>query len=123
MKLVDLSGNEITSKENKKAREFESQLESKSTKMLEPIINKIKLSGSKIPEQQFMQIVSMAQSQLFNRLIFNLIAKVGINSIDELLTEDDVDELSTELGNQIKMVDSQEYMKQMQEMQGMKDKS
>lgn len=108
MKLVDPSGNEVTSKENKNANELEKQLSGKIEEMLKPVMNKIKLSGAQIPQQQLMQISSMAHQMLFNRMIYNLMLKVGIENVDELLSEDDVEELTTSLKNQIKMVDSSE---------------
>ena len=46
MKLVDPSGKEVTSKENKQAKELEKQLDSKIENLLEPVINKIKLAGA-----------------------------------------------------------------------------
>lgn len=120
MKLVDPSGNEVTSKQNENAQELEKQVSKKVEKMLEPILNKVKLSGAQVPQQQLVQISSMAHQMLFNRMIYNLIQKVGIEDIDELLADDDVEELKTELSNQIKMVDSaemQERMKQQQQQQ------
>lgn len=123
MKLVDPSGNEITSKQNEEAQELEKQLSKKVENMLEPVLNKIKLSGAKVPQQQLMQISSMAHQMLFNRMIYNLLSKVGIEDIEELLTEDDLEELKTELSNQIKMVDSSELQemakkRQQQQSQG-----
>lgn len=115
MKLVDPSGKEVTSKENKEAGELEQQLAKKTEKVLEPILNKIKLSGSQIPQDQLMQIFSMAQSNLFNRMVFNLAIKMGITNMDDLVSDDDVEELKTELSNQIQMVDSDEYRQQMEE--------
>jgi len=117
MKLVDPSGNEITSKQNEDAQKLEKQVSKKVENILEPILNKIKLSGAKVPQQQLVQISSMAHQMLFNRMIYNLLIKVGIEDIDELLTEDDVEELKTDLGNQIKMVDSAELQKRMQQEQ------
>jgi hypothetical protein len=113
MKLVDSSGNEITSKENKEAKELEKQLSQKSEELIEPILNKIKLSGSQLPQEQLMQLISMAHSSLFNRLLYNLIIKSGYTTIDELLSEDDVEELKTNLSNQIRMVDPNEMKQQM----------
>jgi tRNA(Glu) U13 pseudouridine synthase TruD len=90
------------------------------------VLNKIKLSGAQVPQQQLMQLSSAAQQMLFNRMIYNLLKKVGIEDIEEVLSEDDVEELSTSLKNQIKMVDSneiQEQMKQrMQQQQNNADK-
>ncbi|MDX1618099.1 MAG: hypothetical protein R3224_04900 [Balneolaceae bacterium] len=120
MKLVDPSGNEVTSKQNENAQELEKQLSKKVEKLLEPILNKVKLSGAQVPQQQLVQISSMAHQMLFNRMIYNLIQKIGIEDIDELLSEDDVEELKTDLSNQIKMVDSnemQEMMKKQQQQQ------
>ncbi|MGD8426752.1 MAG: hypothetical protein PVH63_03925 [Balneolaceae bacterium] len=126
MKLVDPNGNEVTSKENKDAKELEKQMSKKVEKLLEPVLNKIKLSGAQVPQQQLMQLSSAAQQMLFNRMIYNLLKKVGIEDIEEVLSEDDVEELSTSLKNQIKMVDSneiQEQMKQrMQQQQNNADK-
>jgi hypothetical protein len=124
MKLVDPSGKEVTSKENKNAKELEKQLSKKLEAMLEPILNKIRLSGSQVPQQQLMQLSSAAHQMLFNRMIYNLIKKVGIDNLDELLSEDDVEELKTSLSNQVKFADPseiQEMMKQRQQ-QGNPDK-
>lgn len=121
MKLVDPSGNEVTSKENKDAQELEKQMSRKIEKMLEPVMNKIKLSGAQVPQQQLMQLSSAAQQMLFNRMIYNLLQKVGIENLDDVLADDDIEELSTSLKNQIQMVDSnemQERMKQEMEQQG-----
>lgn len=124
MKLVDADGNEITSKENVDAKELEKQMSKKIETLLEPVMNKIKLSGAQVPQQQLMQLSSAAQQMLHNRMIYNLLQKVGIEDLDEVLSEDDIEELSTSLKNQIKMVDgdeaqnAQQQMKQkMQEMQ------
>ncbi|MDX1672342.1 MAG: hypothetical protein R3211_08365 [Balneolaceae bacterium] len=117
MKLVDPSGNEITSKENEEAKELEKQLSKKVEKMLEPIINKIKLSGAKVSQQQLMQVSSTAHQMLFNRMIYNLLSKVGIEDIDELISEDDLEELKTSFSNQIKMVDSSEMQQMMEQAQ------
>lgn len=110
----------MTSKQNENAQELEKQLSKKVEKLLEPILNKVKLSGAQVPQQQLVQISSMAHQMLFNRMIYNLIQKIGIEDIDELLSEDDVEELKTDLSNQIKMVDSnemQEMMKKQQQQQ------
>ncbi|HLR32509.1 MAG TPA: hypothetical protein VK074_08465 [Fodinibius sp.] len=117
MKLVDPSGNEVTSKENKDAKELEKQMSRKIEALLEPVMNKVQLSGAQIPQQQLMQLSSAAQQMLFNRMIYNLLQKVGIEGIDEVLSEDDVEELATSLKNQIKMVDSSEAQQQMQQQQ------
>ncbi|MEX0646405.1 MAG: hypothetical protein WEA56_07425 [Balneolaceae bacterium] len=105
MKLVDPSGKEVTSKENKEAGELEKQLNKKIEKLLEPVMNKIKLSGGQIPQQQLMQLSSAAHQMLFNRMIYNLMIKVGVKDISEVLSEDDVDELQTSLNNQLQVVD------------------
>ncbi len=112
MKLVDPSGNEVTSKENKDAKELEKQMSKKIEALLEPVMNKVKLSV-----RSNMQLSSAAQQMLFNRMIYNLLQKVGIEDIDEVLSEDDVEELSTSLKNQIKMVDSNDMQQKMQQMQ------
>lgn len=121
MKLVDPNGNEVTSKENKDAKELEKQMSKKIEKLLEPVMNKIKLSGAQVPQQQLMQLSSAAQQMLFNRMIYNLLQKVGIEDIEEVLSEDDVEELSTSLKNQVKMVDGDNAQQQMkQKMEQMK---
>lgn len=120
MKLVDPSGNEVTSKENKDAKELEKQLSKKLENMLEPIMNKIKLSGAQVPQQQLMQLSSAAHQMLFNRMLYNLMIKVGVENVDDLLTEDDLEELKTELSNQVKMVDSDEMQEQMRKQQQQK---
>ncbi len=108
MKLVDPSGNEITSKENEKANELEKQLNSQIEKLLEPIFNKLKLSGAQVPQEQLMQLSSAAHQMLFNRMIYNLLSKVGIENISEVLSDDDVEELQTSLSNQLKVVNPNE---------------
>ncbi len=108
MKLVDPNGNEVTSKENTDAKELEEQMSKKIEALLEPVMNKIKLSGAQVPQQQLMQVSSAAQQMLFNRMVYNLLQKVGIEDLDEVLSEDDVEELSTSLKNQVKMVDGEE---------------
>lgn len=122
MKLVDQSGNEITSKQNENAQELEKQMSKKIETLLEPVMNKIKLSGAQVPQQQLMQLSSAAQQMLQNRMIYNLLEKVGVEDLDEVLSEDDVEELSTSLKNQVQMVDKddmQDQMKQqMQQQQG-----
>lgn len=117
MKIVDPSGNEVTSKENTDAKELEKQMSKKIEKLLEPVMNKIKLSGAQVPQQQLMQLSSAAQQMLFNRMIYNLIQKVGVEDLDEVLSEDDVEELSTSLKNQVKMVDGNDMQQQMQQQQ------
>lgn len=117
MKLVDPSGNEVTSKENQDAKELEKQMSKKIEKLLEPVMNKVKLSGAQVPQEQLMQLSSAAQQMLFNRMVYNLLQKVGIEDIDEVLSEDDVEELSTSLKNQVKMVDSNEMQQQMNQQQ------
>lgn len=119
MKLVDPSGNEVTSKENKNAKELEKQLSGKIEEMLEPVMNKVQLSGAQVPQQQLMQISSAAQQMLFNRMIYNLLIKAGIEDISEVLSDDDVEELSTSLKNQIQISEpgeQQDKMEQMKEM-------
>ncbi|MCC5914914.1 MAG: hypothetical protein JJU46_11105 [Balneolaceae bacterium] len=113
MKLVDPSGKEVTSKENKNAKELEKQLSKHIEKMLEPVFNKIKLSGAQVPQEQLMQLSSAAHQMLFNRMIYNLLLKVGVKDLGEVLSEDDVEELQTSLSNQLQFVDPSK----MQEMQ------
>lgn len=108
MKLVDPSGKEVTSKENKAAKELESQLDNKMQKLLEPIFNKIKLSGAQVPQQQLFQLTSAAHQMLFNRMVFNLLLKSGVKDLSEVVTEDDIEELKTELSNQLQFVDKPE---------------
>jgi tRNA(Glu) U13 pseudouridine synthase TruD len=118
MKLVDPSGNEVTSKNNEGAQELEKQMSKKIEKLLEPVMNKVKLSGAQIPQQQLMQLSSAAQQMLFNRMIYNLLQKTGVENLDEVLSGDDVEELATSLKNQIQMVDSSEMQERMrQQMQ------
>ena len=116
MKLVDPSGREVTSKENKKANHLENQLHQRIEKLLEPLFNKIKLSGAQIPQQQLMQLTSAAHQMLFNRMVYNLLIKTGVEDLSELMSEDDIEELQTSLNDQLQIVDSA----QMEEM--MKDK-
>ncbi|WP_445665503.1 hypothetical protein [Fodinibius sp. AD559] len=116
MKLVDADGNEITSKENVDAKELEKQMSKKIETLLEPVMNKIKLSGAQVPQEQLMQLSSAAQQMLHNRMIYNLLQKVGIEDLDEVLSEDDVEELSTSLKNQVKMVDGDEAQNAQQQM-------
>ncbi|MCC5908400.1 MAG: hypothetical protein JJU13_19440 [Balneolaceae bacterium] len=113
MKLVDPSGKEVTSKENKQAKELESQLDKKIEKLLEPVFNKIKLSGAQVPQQQLMQLTSAAHQMLFNRMVFNLIIKSGVKDLSEVLSENDIEELQTSLSNQLQFVDRSEMEKQM----------
>lgn len=122
MKIVDPSGNEVTSKENKDAKELEKQLSAKIEDMLEPVMNKVKLSGAQVPQQQLMQISSAAHQMLFNRMIYNLLSKVGIEDISEVLSEDDVEELSTSLKNQVKIADQEDMAANMQQMMNKQDK-
>lgn len=117
MKLVDPQGNEVTSKENQDAKELEKQMSKKIEALLEPVMNKVKLSGAQVPQEQLMQLSSAAQQMLFNRMIYNLLQKVGIEDIDEVLSEDDVEELATSLKNQVKMVDSNDMKEQMNQME------
>ncbi len=116
MKLVDEQGNEITSKQNEEAQELEKKLSKKTEKLLEPIINKIKLSGKQIPQEQLIQLSSTAHQLLFNRLIYNLISELDYD-VDDLLSEDDVEELQTSLKNQVRMVDPSEAAQQQQQQQ------
>ena len=108
MKLVDPSGKEVTSKENKQAKELEGQLEKQIETMLEPVMNKIKLSGAQVPQQQLMQLTSAAHQMLFNRMVYNLLIKSGVKDISEVLSEDDVEELKTSLSNQIQFSNPQD---------------
>lgn len=110
MRLVDPHGNEVTSHKNEKADELEQQFNRKIENVLEPILNRIKLSGSKISEQQLIQLHSVAHQILFNRLVFNMISKMGIETIDGILEEDDIKELQTSLSNQLRIVDPSEAM-------------
>jgi len=112
MKLVDKEGNEITSKQNENAQKLEKELAGKAQDLLEPLLNRIQLSGGQLPQQQLMQLSSMAHQMLFNRMVYNLAIKAGVENIDELLGEDDVKELQTSLNNQIKMVDQQQEQQQ-----------
>jgi len=105
MKLVDPSGKEVTSKENKEAGQLEQQLNKRIEKLLEPIMNKIQLAGGQIPQQQLMQLSSAAHQMLFNRMVYNLAVKAGVEDISELVSDDDVDELQTSLSNQLQIVD------------------
>lgn len=115
MKLVDSQGNEITSANNEEAQELEKQLSKKTEKVLEPILNHIKLQGGKIPQEQLLQLHSSAHQLLFNRLVYNLAIKIGIDNIDELVDEDDVEELATSLKNQIKMVNKDDMQQAAQQ--------
>lgn len=105
MKLVDPSGKEVTSKENKEAGELERQLSEKMEKLLEPMLNKLKLSGARLPQEQLLQLSSMAHQMLFYRMVYNLAVRAGVNHLDELISEDDVEELQTSLSNQLRLVD------------------
>ena len=117
MKLVDPSGNEVTSKENKDAKELEKQLSRQVENLLEPVLNKIQLSGAQVPQEQLLQLSSAAHQMLFNRMIYNLLLKVGVESIEEVLTEDDMEELKTSLKNQIQMVDKAEMQQRQQQQE------
>ena len=108
MRLVDQEGNEITSKNNEKANQLEQQLSKKVEKLLEPLLKKIQLSGSQLPQEQLMQLFSMAHSMLFNRFIYNFAVEMGYENVDDLISDDDLQELQTNLNNQIKMVDQDE---------------
>jgi hypothetical protein len=120
MKLVDDQGNEITSKQNEEAQELEKKLSKKTEKLLEPIINKIQLSGKQIPQEQLMQLSSTAHQLLFNRLIYNLVSELDYD-VDDLLSDDDVEELQTSLKNQVRMVDPQEAAQRQQGQQQNQD--
>lgn len=117
MKLVDPTGKEVTSKENKDAAELEKQISKKLEKMLEPVFNKIKLSGARVPQEQLMQLSSAAHQMLFNRMIYNLLIKSGIRDISEVLSDDDVEELQTSLSNQLQFVDSSKMQEMMNNQQ------
>jgi len=117
MKIVDPSGKEVTSKENKKAGKLEKQMSEKAQKLLEPTMNKIKLSGAQIPQEQLIQLSSMAHQMLFYRLVYNLAAKAGVEDLSDLITEDDVEELQTSLKNQLQFVDSAQMQEQMNQQQ------
>jgi hypothetical protein len=121
MKLVDPSGKEVTSKENKDAGELEKQLSKKMEKMLEPVFNKIKLSGAQVPQEQLMQLSSAAHQMLFNRMIYNLLLKVGVEDLSEVLSDDDVEELQTSLSNQLQFVDSSKMQEMMNEQKKNQD--
>lgn len=108
MKLIDPSGREVTSKENKKAGELERDLSRQVEKLLEPTLNMIKLSGAQIPQQQLIQLSSMAHQMLFYRMVYNLAIKAGVEELSELVTEDDIEELQTSLKNQLQVVDPSE---------------
>lgn len=103
MRLVDQEGNEVTSKKNEEANNLEQELSKQVEKLLEPTLNRIKLSGSQIPQEQLMQLFSMAHSMLFNRMVYNLAIKMGYNNIEDLISENDVEEMQTNLQNQIQM--------------------
>lgn len=105
MKLVDPSGKEVTSKENKEAGQLEKQLTKKIENLLEPVMNKIQLAGGQVPQQQLMQLSSAAHQMLFNRMVYNLAVKAGVEDISELVSDDDVEELQTSLNNQLQIVD------------------
>lgn len=115
MKLVDADGNELTSAENVDAKELEKQMSKKIESLLEPVMNKIKLSGAQVPQEQLMQLSSAAQQMLFNRMVYNLLQKVGIDDLEQVLSEDDVEELSTSLKNQVKMVDGEDAQQKMKQ--------
>ncbi|MDG5767745.1 hypothetical protein QA596_09730 [Balneolales bacterium ANBcel1] len=102
MKLVDQDGKEITSKKNEQAQELEKQLAKMAHTVLEPIMNKLQLSNQQIGQEQLMQITSMAHQMIFNRMIFNLIQKVGVKEMNELVSQDDLEELKTSFSNQFR---------------------
>ncbi|MEX0995287.1 MAG: hypothetical protein WD599_07125 [Balneolaceae bacterium] len=114
MDLVDPSGKEVTSKENKEAGELENQLAKKAEKVLEPVLNKVKLSGAQIPQQQLIQLSSMAHQMLFYRMVYNLAIKAGIEDLNELISDDDLEELQTSLKNQLQVVDKDQMDPQQQ---------
>jgi len=108
MKLVDPSGKEVTSKENKQAGKLEKELSEKAEKLLEPTLNMVKLSGAQVPQQQLIQLSSMAHQMLFYRMVYNLAVKAGIEDLSELVSDDDIEELQTTLKNQLQVVDPSE---------------
>lgn len=108
MKLVDPSGKEVTSKENKQAGKLEKELSQKAEKLLEPTLNMVKLSGAQVPQQQLIQLSSMAHQMLFYRMVYNLAVKAGIEDLSELVSDDDIEELQTTLKNQLQVVDPSE---------------
>ena len=102
MKLLDRDGNEITSKQNDKAQELEKQMSGLAQKVVEPIINKLQLTSHQITQDQFIQLTSMAHQMIFNRMIFNLILKTGVDDLNEIVSEVDLEELKTAFSNQIR---------------------
>ncbi len=106
MKLVDQDGKEITSKKNEEAQELEKQLAQSAQELLEPLMSKLQLSNQQIGQEQLMQITSMAHQMIFNRMIFNLIRKIGVKDMSELVGEDDLEELKTSFNNQFKFSQS-----------------
>ncbi len=106
MKLVDRDGNEITSKKNEEAQELEQQLAQMAHELLEPLVKKLQLANQQLGQEQLMQITSMAHQMIFNRMIFNLIRKVGVTDMNELVGEDDLEELKTGFNNQFKFSQS-----------------
>lgn len=108
MKLVDPSGKEVTSKENKQAGKLEKELSQKAEKLLEPTLNMVKLSGAQVPQQQLIQLSSMAHQMLFYRMVYNLAVKAGVEELSELVSDDDIEELQTTLKNQLQVVDPSE---------------
>jgi len=102
MKLVDQDGNEMTSKKNEEAQALEKQMAEMAHKVLEPIMTKLQLANQQIGQEQLMQISSMAHQMIFNRMIFNLIQKVGVKDMSELVDENDLEELKTSFSNQFK---------------------
>lgn len=108
MKLVDQDGKELTSKNNEQAQELEKQLAKLAHTVVEPIMNKIQLANQQISQEQLMQITSMAHQMIFNRMIFNLIQKVGITDMNELVSEDDMEELKTSFSNQFQFTKPQD---------------
>ena len=106
MKLVDQDGKEITSKKNEEAQELEKQLAQSAQELLEPLMSKLQLSNQQIGQEQLMQITSMAHQMIFNRMIFNLIRKIGVKDMSELVGEDDLEELKASFNNQFKFSQS-----------------
>ena len=123
MRLVDQEGNEVTSKKNEEANNLEQELSQKVEKLLEPTLNRIKLSGSQLPQEQLMQLFSMAHSMLFNRMVYNLALKMGYKNIDDLISENDVEEMQTNLQNQIQMANQDDQQGGEQEGSGPQDQS
>jgi hypothetical protein len=58
-----------------------------------------------IPQEQLIQLSSMAHQMLFYRMVYNLAVKAGVEDLSELVSEDDIEELQTSLKNQLQVVD------------------